>query len=302
MDSLKIQEYEAKRAKISEQTKKPTMAGFILLALGGLIIVVTLLLPDQYGFVMWFGLISLFAGAGLLFWMTSKKTKFLKEFKKNFVKDLVADLYPGSTFDTENGMPLKEVLAPGFFKDPDRYNTYDYLKANYQGLPIEMTGFDLKEERRSTDSEGHTTVTYETYAKGKLIMIDIEKDIKDTVKVLETKWLGANLRGLHKIETESIDFNKKFVTYTSNDLTTFYLLTPQIQLKLLEMENMFRGTIFYAFYDGKFYVAINDNNDSFVIDVNKPLTGEGMDKLVSELSLPVAIINELKFTSSKFKN
>ena len=85
------------------------------------------------------------------------------------------------------------------------------------------------------------------------MVFDFKREFNQVVKVLETRGLGANVRGLEKIDTESINFNEKFDTYTSDSLTAFYVLTPQIQEKLLELETKFKGSIFFAFMNGKFY-------------------------------------------------
>ena len=101
-------------------------------------------------------------------------------------------------------------------------------------------------------------------------------------------------------KTGSIDFNKKFKTYTSDSLTAFYVLTPQIQLKLLELESKFKGSIFFAYMKGKLYVAITDGISILDIDASKKISENTMATLDSQLMLPAAIINELGLSSDKF--
>ena len=304
MDQLKLQEYDEQRQSIYDATKGKFKAGLIMIGIGAVVLLIGIIFggDQKNAFIVLPGFAVLFIGALILASVSTKRQRFLNEFKAKFFDQLIKDLYDNYTYDAKNGLPLSDIMEPGFFKSPDRYDTYDRLASTFEGVPFEMSGFDLRERHESTDSQGHTTVDYVTYAKGKMIIIDFKRDIMDTVKVLETKFLGADTSGLHKIETESIEFNKKFKTYTSNDLTTFYLLTPQIQLKLLELEQKFRGSIFFAFYKGKFYVAINDNNDTLTIDLKKSLMGEQMDLLISELSIPAAVIKELKLSGDKFNS
>ena len=298
MDQRKLDELEQLRQAEYKIIRRNQLIGFPALFLGlglfvaGLLLdILPLLIAGIPVFVV--GLIFLgLAGA--------RQTKLRRIFKSELVSTVVKDIYPESTYNMNQGLSQAVIMEPGFFKKPDRFTSEDYLKASYNGVPFEMSEFDCKERHEHHDSKGNTTVTYETYAKGRMIIIDFKREINDTVKVLETKWLGANLHGLKKVEMESIEFNKKFSTYSSNPLTTFYLLTPQVQLKLLELESKFKGSIFFAYQGGKFYVVINDNQKILEVNPSKPLQSGTIDILTSQLELPAAIINELKFDKGKY--
>lgn len=248
------------------------------------------------------GLILFIAGSISLGVGSSIKAKVQKKFKEEFIVGLVNDTYPGCTYNPKMGLDLNELLEPGFFKRPDRYFSEDLLLAEYDGIPFVMVDFTLQEEHRTRDSNGHTRVTYVTYAKGRHMMFDFKRGFNQVVKVLETKGLGANTRGLEKIDTESIDFNKKFECYTSNPLTAFYVLTPQIQEKLLELETKFKGSIFFAFMKGKFYLTINDNVNTLEMNLKGEVNRESLAVIESQLNVPAAIIHELKLNSDKFNS
>ena len=92
-----------------------------------------------------------------------------------------------------------------------------------------------------------------------------------------------------------------YKTYTSDPLTAFYVLTPQIQLKLLELETKFKGSIFFAYMDGKLSVAITDGISILDINASKKVSLETLKILESQLILPASIINELGLSDSKFQ-
>ena len=295
----KIQELETLRQESYKKIKTFNLIGFPSLAL--MIVFIAILGITQKGIFVIFVILAAAVGAFCLFKSNQLRMTLVKKFKDQIIPLVVQEVYPGAEYNQKAGMTWAQLDEPGFFKDPDRYTSSDYLKGVSDGVPFEMCAFDLKERHETTDSEGHTTVTYETYAKGKMIVIDFKRDIMDTVKVVEVKYFGQDNRGLHKIKTESIDFNKKFTTLTSNDLTTFYILTPQIQLKLLEIEQKFSGSIFFSFHKGKFYAAINDSKDSLDIKPKLPVE-EQVQSIVDEISIPAAFINELKLSGSKFNS
>ena len=149
------------------------------------------------------GLVFLFllaiVGIILLGVSSSMKSKIAREFKTKFVPALVKDLYPDSTYDYKCGLSQSVIMEPGFFKYPDRFYSEDYVKATYNGIPFEMSDFDLRERHVHRNSNGSTTVTYETYAKGRFMIFDFKREFNQVVKVAETKYLVLNTRGLEKV-------------------------------------------------------------------------------------------------------
>ena len=85
-------------------------------------------------------------------------------------------------------------------------------------------------------------------------------------------------------------------------MTAFYVLTPQIQLKLLELESKFKGSIFFGYMKGKLFVAITDGVSILDINASKKISENTMAILESQLILPASIINELGLSSDKFSS
>lgn len=289
----KLKEFEVYREEVCKKANKMMCIGSVLLVVGMLGVFATMI-P--------LFIILIIPGGILLAIASSKKSKISKEFKLKFVPALVKDLYPDANYDPHNGLTEGQILEPGFFKRPDRFYSEDLVRATYNGIPFELCDFDLKERHVHHNSKGGTTVTYETYAKGRFMTFDFKREFNQIVKVAETKYLGLNTRGLEKVDTESMDFNKKFNTYASDPVTAFYVLTPQVQLKLLELESKFKGSIFFAFMKGKFYVAICDNVSILDVNASKKISQETLDILISQLSVPASVINELNLDKSKYND
>lgn len=287
----KLKEFEAYREEVCKKAN-------ILMYIGIGLIVVGIIGTMALEFPLLF--IFAFAGIILIAISSSQKAKVSKEFKNKFVPALVKDLYPDASYNPNQGLNEAKILEPGFFKRPDRFYSEDLVTATYNGIPFEMCDFDLKERHVQHNSKGGTTVTYVTYAKGRFMTFDFKREFNQIVKVAETKYLGLNTRGLEKVETESMEFNKKFNTYSSDPITAFYVLTPQMQMKILELETKFKGSIFFAVMKGKFYVAICDNVSILDVNASKKVSQETLDVLISQLSVPASIINELNLDKSKY--
>lgn len=286
----KIKEFEKYRQEVCKKANTYNLTGILLIALGVLMLVT---LSPVFILVCIGGVVCV----GI---SSSMKTKLSHEFKSKFVVNLVKEMYPEAIYNPKGGIPLSELLEPGLLTKPDRYTTEDYIKASYDGILFEMCDFNFQERRTTTDGRGHTTTTYVTYAKGRYMIFDYQREFNQILKVVENTKLGVNTRKLEKVETESVEFNDKFKTYTSDPLTAFYILTPQIQLKLLELESKFKGSIYFAYMNGKMYVVIADGVSILDVNASKPITNVTFETLQSQLLLPASVINELGLSSSKF--
>ena len=287
----KIKEFEEYRSRVCGKANIFLTIGLILIG-GGFLFIAYSGMPIM--------ILGVLAGFVLIIVSVSIKNKLSKEFKEKFVVNLVKEIYPNSTYDPFGGISLESIYQPGFFKRPDRYSLEDHLVSSYDGVGFEMCDFTFEERHVTRDSKGNIRENYVTYAKGRFMIFDFKRDFNQVLKVVETTYLGLSTHGLEKIETESIDFNKKFKTYTSNSLTAFYVLTPQIQLKLLELESKFKGSIFFAYMKGKLYVAITDGVSILDINASKKISMDTLKMLESQLLLPASIINELGLSSDKY--
>ena len=232
--------------------------------------------------------------------------------RSSYIKSAYASLediainkyFPGYTKNSNYGFDLGYLLKPGFFAYPDRYYKSNYLKASYKGINFEKAAYDLQKEHKSTDSKGNTTVTYQTYAKGTMYVFDFEREFGEIVKVLEKEGVlsfGMSKDNLTKVETEFINFNKKFRVLCSNENTVFYILTPQVQEEILELEKKYSGSFYMAFMNNQLFVAINDYDRSVSIPFAKKITKESLDAALDFFITPAIIIDGLKLDGNKYK-
>lgn len=226
----------------------------------------------------------------------------LAQFKTDIVASLVKEeLGEDAEYDPKQGVNISTFSIPGFFKKPDRYHTEDFISGTYNNIKFYLADCHLEERHTRTNGKGQTSTYYETYFKGRFIAIDLLRDNLDVIlKIVETKWLGLNKKGLEPVETESIEFNEKFDIYTSDKEKTFYILTPSLIQKMLNLEQMYKGTIFFAFMNGMFYIAINDKSDAFDIKLSTPIDDKFYNKILQDIQIAPAIINEFGLDKDKY--
>jgi hypothetical protein len=245
------------------------------------------------------GIILFIAALIIIAISESKVSVFRKNFKNTVIKKLLDDELGEYTYEQYSGIALNEILNVGIYERPDRYHFEDYISSSYNDIKYEMCDAQF-EERYYVNVDGKREVRYNTYFKGRIIKLDYNRNLNINIKVIEGHPQGLNLRGLSKIETESIEFNRKYDTYVSDKEQVYYYLTPLMIQKLLELEKLFKGTIQYSINSDAMYVFINNSGDSLELNVNKPIDEVQLNIIRSQILLASSIINELNLDKTKF--
>ncbi|MDE6241391.1 MAG: DUF3137 domain-containing protein [Anaeroplasmataceae bacterium] len=232
---------------------------------------------------------------------SSKVNKFRKKFKELVVKKLIKEeLGVDAVYKMNGGISISEINSLKVARSPDRYRTEDYISCTYNGVPYEMCDCVLEEEYQTTDSNGHTQTSYQTYFKGRVIKIDFQRNLKIELKVVNHPTRGFQYKPLVPFETEVIEFNKTFKCYANSKEDAFYILTPIMIQKMQELERMYKGGIYYVFTKGNLYILINNSGDSLEVSVSKPLDEKQMNKIKSDILIGASIINEFRMDSDKY--
>ena len=103
------------------------------------------------------------------------------------------------------------------------------------------------------------------------------------------------------IETEFIKFNEKFYTTTNSKEFAFYILTPQVQEKILNLEGMAKGTFFLALENNLLYVAFNDGGNTADMKLLKKVNPSTVLRLYNFLTLPQQVVDILDLDGPKFQ-
>lgn len=280
---------EKERKEIVKKRRIFTLIFVLLLILGFLMIF----------FISEVGIIFFIAGIVVIAISESKVSTFKKSFKNIVIKRLLDEELGNYTYNPYGGIDLSEILSVGVYDRPDRYHFEDYVSSSYNEIKYSMCDADF-EERYYVTVNGRREVRYRTYFRGRILKLDYNRNIRTIIKIIEGHPQGLNLRGLTKVETESIEFNKKFNTYTSDKENIYYFITPLMIQKLLELEKLFKGTIQYAVMPDALYVFINNSGDSFELNLNKPIDEKQLEIIKSQILLPSSIINELNLDKNKF--
>jgi len=284
---------ELKKFQLEKKSiEKQVLIGGAISILSLLIFVATL----NYGP---YGLILLIPGVIYMIMGTSKFGKLSKRFKNEVLRDVISGFVEDGIFEPDRGLDMNTVYNTEFLKRADRSHTEDYLSGKIDG--VEFISSDVKlEERHVEHTKNGTRTYYVAYFLGRIFEFDFNKSFEGYLQVLE----GArpqSKRKFKKVKLESVVFNKKFKTYSTNDHTAFYVLTPHLMEALLSFEEKNKGKIYFSFIDSKLYLGINNFKDTFELKMFKVLNESSFEEFKRELYVIKEVVTELKLNNNIFK-
>lgn len=263
-----------------------------------------------------FGFQETFLGIGLLittvlvviavimFVLASKaKNNFLNNFKSEAV-NLIASEYFNNTYYNANARIRQDVIdATGMVKRPDRSSGSDYISGTYRNVDFEVSEVIMQERKETRDSKGNRQVRYETYFSGRWYIYRFPKTFNGTIKIVEGGRFAYpyNHYGLVPVETESIAFNKKFKSFSSDEQYFFYQITPMMMDRLMKFERAHGGRVVFFFSGNEIHLGVSDYYDYFSYNIRNEINDENMKQFRNDIIIIPAIINEFRLQTSKFQ-
>lgn len=123
-----------------------------------------------------------------------------------------------------------EDIAPNY----DRYRSEDLITGVIKGTDFRFYEVELKEERKRTDSKGHTTTTYVTVFKGFIVSIHLNRQYRGSIRISADSALNRWFSKDH-VRLESTEFEKLFDVHADDQISSRTILTPLFMEKLTEL-------------------------------------------------------------------
>lgn len=262
----------------------PGVIGFIMVMLGdGL---------EVFGYIF-IVLAAILIGIGYI-----KFSQVSKEFKNKYLRDLISKTFDDANYYPDKGVNVNQVYNSDLVKKADRHHTEDLITGRVDGVNFLTSDVKL-EERRVRHTKNGTQVYYVTYFLGRFFEFDFPKEFKSKILVTEGSiftWFSS----YKKIELESVDFNKKFKTYTQNEHDAFYVLTPHLMESIQKLESQNPGSLGLTFAGTKLYILINNHINTFDLKLFRTIDMSVIKGLERDLSVIKEIVQELKLNRNIF--
>ncbi|MDD3122936.1 MAG: DUF3137 domain-containing protein [Candidatus Izemoplasmatales bacterium] len=228
-----------------------------------------------------------------------KFRKLSKSFKYDVLVKLFEESLPGTVYNPDAGLSQMDVYGTEFIKTADRFYTEDLITGSIENVDFISSDVRL-EERHVEQTKNGTRVYYVPYFIGRIFKFNFNKEFEGYLQVLES---GSPIskHKFEKVKLESIDFNKKFKTYATTELSAFYVLTPDIIEAIMHLEKANPGRIGLSFTGETLYIAINNNKDTFELKMFKPIDNSIIEEFKKDLLVIKDVIVALKLNNNLFK-
>jgi len=232
--------------------------------IGGAIIVVGVALGLAVFKLPVVAILASIAGFGVVGWGNMAIMRLAGEAKSLIVEPIARQLDLGfvpAPGTCESIYRHKDVgVVPGW----DRSKFEDLLTGRRGSVDFELFEAHLEERRTTTDSKGRTQTTWVTVFRGQCLRFDFHKTFYGRTLVTRDAGLFNRFgggKGMQRASLEDPRFEKIFEVYTTDQVESRYLLTPDLMQKLVDLEDTFKGgKLKTAFDGGEMLITVQGGN------------------------------------------
>lgn len=290
-------EREAERVAAAQKAVQTRWIGGAIVVGGALLGLLVLKMPVV-------AIIVAIIGFGVVGWGNMGIMKLAGEAKSLIVEPIARELQlsfvpkPGTC---ESIYKHKEIgVVPGW----DRSKYEDLLTGKRGEVDFELFEAHLEEKRTTTDSKGRTQTTWVTVFRGQCLRLDFHKTFYG--RTLITRDAGffnrfGGGKGMQRATLEDPVFEKIFEVYTTDQVESRYLLTPDFMQKLVDLEKTFKGGKLKAAFDGgEMFITVQGGNLFEPGSMFKPLdSADRVRELIADFAAVFGIIDSVTFQRSR---
>jgi len=244
--------------------------------------------------------VSIFIASLIVYTSTTAKDE---NYRKNFKEKIIAQvlkLYDESvTIRFSIGLAEREFKDTQLFaQDPDRYHSEDLVTGK-----LDKTSFYFGEVHAEYKTEVRTkngsTTRWHDIFKGIIFTADFNKHFTGGTIVRPRNMFSGmstwfSFGSAKPVELENVNFQKTFITQSSDQVEARYLLTPALMERILLLDEKSEETISLSFCNSKVYIAFPIYRNCFEPPKFKSLLNPKiLEADLNVIDAMMAIIHEL---------
>lgn len=275
-----------------------SMIQYVLLAMGFVLFIVPGV--NIIGFIMFIG------GIVMTIAVNAQKNKYSAFYKDGFVKNILAEKFTELVFEPEHGISEEQLDETEMIRLGNRFESNDYISGRYRGLNFEQSDVCIQ---NVTHNGKHTYTT--TYFEGRWMIFDFNKKFTCDLQVREKSFSYAKKSGgwfsekprMKEIELENAAFSDDFEVYAADEHEAFYILTPHMMERIIELSRSISGELMLCFVGNKLHVAVNNGEDAFEPPVfGKIDYDEARKDVVGDIDMITSFIDDLKLYENIYRD
>ena len=296
---MNVQKLEQFRKK----TRNIILIGLVITSLLGILMIVVI------NAIL--GVFVLILGAIITVLIGSKnKKKFDLAFKDLFVLKSLKTVFTDLDYKPEYGISKDIIKSTQMMNMGDRYSSNDFISAKYKNFNFIQADVHIEEERDSIDNDGNSDSYWVTLFKGRWMIFDFNKEFKANIQIRQKGFGNAKVSNwgkkkddkFKKIALEDVEFNQKFKVYAQSEHDAFYVLTPSLMRKIINLSNNIQGKILLCFVNNKLHVGLQNNKDSFEHSIFKKINEESViENVLKDIKIITSFVDDLNLDNDLFR-
>lgn len=267
----KLEQIEALRLTALKKKKEALIYAIILGILG-------LVLIPAIGIFAIFIAIAL-AALTYYYYPAGALKKFKHHFKHKVVQSIATYLEPSTQYSPYRGISKTLFKSTGHYRTGiDRYQSEDHFAATIGSTDVQFSEIHAEYKSTSTNSNGSTSTSWHNIFKGVMFIADFHKHFNtwliikpDNESIPVFGWISKKIQGMSSshIRMEDPEFEEHFKVNAGDDQQARYILTPDMQQRLLKLRQSYGSDIIISFKDTNVYVTAPKNTDYFEPNLNE---------------------------------
>ena len=251
---------------------------------------------SQVFFVFFF--ILLLAAVIFIVIYYNRKKDYIAGFKENVVHSIIKFIDPNLHYDPYGHISKNDYERSGLFLNHvDRYNGDDRVEGWR-----DKTVFCFSELHTEYKVSSGKSTTWHTIFKGLFFIGDFNKHFHGRTYVYSesnpqlgffTKMFSSFGENLEKVNLESVEFEKRFIVYSNDQVEARYILTPSFMERLVKLQDLMGDETSYSFVDTNIYVAVPIQDALFEPSVFSPNNYDILGDYYNTVHIIFDIIDEL---------
>lgn len=280
-----------------KKIRKYGASGFFFLGAAILLFIISAASHNSFAAV--FASILLLAALILLIVFGNKKKSFAAGFKETIVRKIIHFIDPSLSYSPRLSISKTDYLNSGLFvEQPDRYSGDDYIEGTH-----EKTFFCFSELHSERKVSSGKSTHWETIFRGLFFIADFNKNFSGRTYVWSernpqinflTKIFSSFAWNLEKVKLESVEFEKRFIVYSSDQVEARYILTPSFMERIVRLQQMMGEGTSLSFVNTNIHVAVPIRDELFEPAIFSANDHNRLGDFYNTINIVFDIIDELK--------
>lgn len=240
-------------------------------------------------------------------YFAGRRAAYVSDYKQQVLSKLTQTVQPQMEYRPHQGISKEMFKSAGIHRSRiDRYKSEDLFCGKVGDTELWFSEVKAERKETSRDSKGNTKTRWVTVFDGVFLTADFHKHFSTWVTVMPDfaeksfGWFGKKLQNLGGgvVRLENPEFEQAFVVRGGDQVEARYLLTPDMQLRMLDLRRQLGESLKFSFRDSSVVMTFNCRDNLFEPDFFRPSSDSSqLERFVMEMESCCSVVEALNLNT-----